>query len=280
MKKVIFTLLTTGLFYLGASAQYCGGSGPGVCQPSGTLTEPGLSPSSDSLPAVVNGAATSQTIQFKNFNTFFFSNQTVTVNTLRIDTISNIPSGLCWRTNKTDNTFGNQEDGCILVSGIPCSAPGQYKLRIIVTADIGFEVQTNADAAGLKYYVRCVNSGDNVPAVDTFQTAPFSNTGYSASSTGCINGINDITNSVNTLSVVPNPFSNKAVVSFYSTKNQVVTERITNILGSELYNNKFEAKAGANSSVIEKGNLPAGVYFYSITDGKNIVAMKRVVISE
>lgn len=280
MKKVIFTLLTTGLFYLGANAQYCGGSGPNVCSPSGTLTEPGLSPSSDSLPAVVNGAATSQTIQFKNFNQFVFSGQTVTVQSLRIDTISNIPSGLCWKTNKTDNTFANQEDGCILVSGTACSAPGQYKLNIIVTANIGFEIQTNADAAGLKYYVRCVNSGDNVPAVDTFQTAPFNGTGYSASAQGCTVGINDVTNSVNTLSVVPNPFNNKAVVSFYSTKTQVVTERITNILGSELYNNKFEAKAGANTSVIEKGNLPAGVYFYSITDGKNIVAMKRVVISE
>ncbi|MFN8285790.1 MAG: T9SS type A sorting domain-containing protein [Chitinophagales bacterium] len=281
MKKVIFTLFSFSMLYFGANAQYCGNSGPSVCTPSGTLTQPGLSPASDSLAPVVNGVDANTTIQFKNFNQFVFGGQTVTVNSLKIDTISNLPAGTCWATNVANNTFANQADGCIKVTGTVCSDPGQYKLYIVVTADIGFPVQTNADAAGLKYFVRVKNSGDADVAVDTNQTASFNKlAGYSATAQGgnCNLAIKDIT-SINALSVVPNPFNDKAVVSFYSSKGGVMTEKITNMIGSEVYSNTIEVKVGENSSVIAKNTLPAGVYFYSLADGKNI-STKRIVISE
>jgi hypothetical protein len=278
MKKVIFTLFSATMLFA-ANAQYCGNSGSSVCTPSGTLTQPGLSPTSDSLPSVVNGTTPNTVIQFKNFNTFAFGGQTVTVNTLRIDTLSNLPVGLCWATNKTNNTWANQEDGCIKINGTVCSDPGQYKLKIVVTADIGVPIQTDADAAGLKYFVRVINSGDSEVAVDTNQTAAFvKHPGYSASIVGCSVGIEDVL-SVNALNVVPNPFNGKAVVTFNAPKSGVMVERMTNMLGSEVYSNKVDVKAGENTSIIERNNLPAGVYFYSITDGKNI-STKRVVISE
>jgi hypothetical protein len=279
MKKVMFTLLSATMLFAGANAQYCGNSGPSICTPSGTLTQPGLSPTSDSLPSVVNGTAPNTVIQFKNFNTFNFGGQTVTVNSLTVDTLRNLPSGLCWATNKANNTWANQEDGCIKISGTACDNPGQYKLKIIVTADIGVPIQTDADAAGLKYFVRLINAGDNEVPVDTNQTAAFAKpSGYSATASGCNVGIEDVL-SVNALSVVPNPFNGKAVVSFYSAKSGIMTERITNMLGSEVYSHKVDVKIGDNTSMIEKNNLPAGVYFYSIGDGKNI-ATKRIVISE
>lgn len=279
MKKVIFTLFSATMLFAGANAQYCGNSGTSVCTPSGTLTQPGLSPVSDSLPSVVNGTAPNTVIQFKNFNTFNFGGQTVTVQSLTVDTLRNLPSGLCWATNKANNTWANQEDGCIKISGTACDNPGQYKLKIIVTANIGVPIQTDADAAGLKYFVRVINSGDSEVAVDTNQTASFAKpAGYSATA-ACGNGIFENELTFNSLSVVPNPFSSKAVISFYSAKSGLMTERITNMLGSEVYSHKVDVKIGDNTSMIEKNNLPAGVYFYSIGDGKN-VATKRIVISE
>ncbi|MCW5908249.1 MAG: T9SS type A sorting domain-containing protein [Chitinophagales bacterium] len=280
MKKVIFTLFSATMLFVSVNAQYCGNSGPSICTPSGTLTQPGLSPTSDSLPSVVNGTQPNTVIQFKNFDTFNFGGQTVTVSSLRVDTLRNLPAGLCWATNKASNTWANQEDGCIKISGTVCDNPGQYKLKIIVTADIGVPIQTDADAAGLKYFVRVINSGDAEVAVDTNQTAAFAKpAGYSASATGCSVGILDNELTISTLNVVPNPFNNKAVVSFYSAKSGVMTERVTNMLGSEVYTRKLDVRAGDNTSSIERNNLPAGVYFYSVTDGKN-VATKRIVISE
>ena len=58
-----------------------------------------------------------------------------------------------------------------------------------------------------------------------------------------------------------------------------MTERMTNMIGSEVLRKSVEVRAGENTSTIEKNNLPVGVYFYSLSDGKTVVT-KRVVISE
>lgn len=179
MKKRLYSLFVLFLTCTGAFAQYCGNSGPSICTPSGTLTQPGLFPESSNLPPFINGPVTNTTIQFKNFDQVVFGGSTLTVQSLRIDTIANLPAGLCWATNKANNTFSNQEDGCIVVSGTTCSAPGQYKMRIIATVNIGFPIQVNAESAGLKYFLRVKNNGDADVAVDTNQTSPFYNVGYS-----------------------------------------------------------------------------------------------------
>ena len=281
MKKVIFTLIA-GAFMISANAQYCGGSGPSVCTPSGTLTEPGLSPNSMDLPSVVNGADANTTIQFKNFDQFNYSGVDITINSLRIDSIGNLPAGSCWKTNKTDNTFANQEDGCIQVNGLVCANPGQYKLRIFVTANTSIGVigpNLDAETVNLKYYVRVKNAGDADVAVDNNQAELFvKQPGYSANAVGCTVGIKEV-ESINAVSVVPNPFTNKAVVSFNSDKATVMTERLTNMLGAVVYKNTVNVKVGENSSVLDATSLSAGVYFYSITDGKTTTT-KRVVVSE
>lgn len=179
MKTLVLAILTLTSVSL-LNAQYCGFSGPSICSPSGTLTLPGLSPSSENLPPLINGYPSSTVIQFKNFDTFVFSGQNVTVSSLSFDTIEDLPPGLCWSTNKTNNTFANQEDGCLSFNGTVCAPPGQYKLYMVVTANIGVPIQTNADAAGMRYFLRVKNAPDNTIPVDTNQTAPFVAYGNSA----------------------------------------------------------------------------------------------------
>lgn len=289
MKKVIFTLFSFCLMYATSNAQYCGNSGTGVCnfQP---LTKPGLAPVSDSLAPVVNGTNTNTVILFQNFDTTRAAGQLVTIQQLRIDSIGNLPAGTCWATSDADNTFNNKQNGCIKVSGPVCGAPGQYRLKILVTPYIGnsypgIPVLGSVDAgdvAGLYYYVRIVNPGDTAqhPIDTTGQTAgtniflPYGGTANCSSV-----GVNEISNNINDLTVVPNPFSNKAVVSFYADKAGVFTEKLTNMIGSEVHRRTLDVRAGENSSMIDRNSLPAGVYFYSITDGKTLKT-RRVVISE
>jgi len=79
--------------------------------------------------------------------------------------------------------------------------------------------------------------------------------------------------------VYPNPFTSQAIVSFNSDKAGMMNERITDMLGSEVYNKNIEVVFGVNTHVIERGNLAAGVYFYSVSDGKSVYT-KRLVVSE
>ena len=119
--------------YVNLAAQYCGNSGSSVCTPSGTLTDPGFQPTSQNLPALVNGNNQSVVLQYKTLSSFVYQGINITVNSLRFDSISNLPAGTCWSTNKWNNTFLSQEQGCLSISGISCSAPGQYKLGIFLT---------------------------------------------------------------------------------------------------------------------------------------------------
>ena len=302
MKKVIFTLLSICLLYLGSNGQACTGaniSGPGICIPI-VIDSPGLSPLSGALSPEINGSSCVNVIHFKNYNTFVFGGTTITIQTLGIDSITNLPSGLCWATNKTNNTFSNQENGCIAVFGTCCSPPGQYRLGIYVAAGIGVgnPLHTSAAAVGLYYYVRVNNLIDSAArAVDTTgQSVSADSTkfrGYSTSGTNinevaictpylgpCLNdGVVEILPSVSSLSIVPNPFNNKAVVSFYSDKEAVMSEKLTNMLGSVIYSRDMQVRMGENSALIEKNALPSGIYFYTLSNGRSLIT-KRVVITE
>ncbi len=170
MKK-LFLLAATWLLYHTTFAQYCGMSGASICTPSGTLNSPGFNPPSEALPTMINGELSSTVLQFKNFDTIAFGGQLLTVQSLRLDSIGNLPAGLCWATNKNNNTWANQEDGCIVLNGTTCSTPGQYKLKMIITVNVGVPIQTDADAANMKYYLRVKNAGAIDIPVDTSQTA-------------------------------------------------------------------------------------------------------------
>ena len=285
MKKVIFTLFSICAMYANTNAQSCGTSSTTQCTPIGTMTKPGLSPTSSELPAIDNGVVSTTIIQFKNYDTTTYAplGILVTVQNLKIDSINNLPAGLCWATNKSNDTYANQEDGCIKIIGTTCADPGVYKLKIKVTATVvGLgAIPVDAEDVGLRYFVRVKNCGDATVALDSTQTVPFSKpAGYSATQNCvCSVGISDVASTINSLNVVPNPFSNRAVVHFFSEKATVVTERITNMIGSEVLNREIEVKVGENNFNIDGTTFAPGVYFYSIGTGKSLVT-KRIVISE
>ncbi len=171
MKNILLALIAIISTQL-AFAQYCGFSGPSMCTPSGAYSTPGFFPLPADLPPLVNGDGAGTTLQFHNFDTLIFSGNILKVQSFRIDSIGNLPNGLCWATNKTNNTFGNQEDGCLVFNGTVCANPGQYRLAFRITVTVGttppyLPISTEGAAANLFLYLRVNNSGDAVVALDT-----------------------------------------------------------------------------------------------------------------
>ncbi len=180
MKKLFLTLVTAITCQF-LSAQYCGPSGPSICSPSGGFLPTGFNPSSENQPPLINGDVSSTVIHFQNFDTITFAGQSLKIQSLRIDSIGYLPFGLCWSTNMANNTFANVQAGCIAINGSPCSMPGQYRLKIIITAYVGSSapgvpIQTDAGAAGLYYYLRVKNIGEADIMVDTVGQAANTNT--------------------------------------------------------------------------------------------------------
>lgn len=118
-------------------------------------TVPGLSPPDSSFPCLQVGQIVHDTLYFKNYSTF----SGLTVNSIRFDSIY-LPSGLCWNTNKVNNTFATGEDGVLYISGTPTGSYGNYKLKFIVTLDLNVVgVLPNVDLeaiAHVRYHMRLV----------------------------------------------------------------------------------------------------------------------------
>ena len=90
--------------------------------------------------------------------------------------------------------------------------------------------------------------------------------------------VNTITNyDFNLMGNIPNPASGQTQVVFESKYSQSYTLNINNAVGEILMQKNVQASAGMNYVPVDIQLLPSGVYFYTLSDGKNKVT-KRMQI--
>jgi len=277
MKKLIFTLSTLALMATAANAQYCGGSATSVCSPRPATDTAGLTPTPQELPCIIRGVAVDQVIFFENFKSYNLNGSNLTIDSLKLDSIGNLPAGLCWKTNKSSNTFAGGEVGCIRVTGTTTAASGQYKLKIIATVYTPLVKLTKQDAetlADLRYYVRVNCPNLTCPDVDTTNGKT---TAFISYNQNCNVGINEASKDFNSLTVVPNPFNSSSTLSFIAEKDENYTVTITNIIGAVVATKNVSATVGPNEVKIERNGLAAGVYIVNLSNGK-ATEPRRIVI--
>jgi|GEM_PF-7119719 len=193
MKKTLPLLVAMLVYSSHLFAQYCGSigipSGPGVCTPPGNLYA-GEFMASDDIACVVRGQPSTAVIHFSAFDSVWLYGQGFSLETMRIDSISNLPAGLCWATNSVNNSFVNglpyfgDVDGCIGIQGITYVPPGTYRLKVFVRIStitgpqFGF---VDMDDLGVRFYLRVIDpSFLYCPPVDTAQTTPYEPFGANA----------------------------------------------------------------------------------------------------
>lgn len=175
MKKLkpLLALLFASAYFLNLNAQYCGGSGTSVCTAPPSLPAVGFYPPYDSLECADIGLPYDETISFMAPTTVTQGGTTYNLNYIRVDTIGNLPCGMCWRMGNANNQISGGGTGCVRITGTTYDAPGQYKIRVIVTANVQvgpFPVNVanqNAESLGVKYWARVRSTGGSCPNVDT-----------------------------------------------------------------------------------------------------------------
>lgn len=167
-----------------ASAQ----TGRSQCAPLNPTGNIGFFPSTDLLPCVERGVFYDETFYLENVDSFVFGGfGTFTIDTLRIDSIGNVPCNLQWMSNKGNNTFGRAETGCIRIFGVSEDSVGQYELKIYVTLkasiigtlqgelnDIVDNLQQLAGNLGIdfEFYIRVKEAADPCPNIDRSTNPP------------------------------------------------------------------------------------------------------------
>jgi PKD repeat protein len=101
-------------------------------------------------------------------------------------------------------------------------------------------------------------------------------TSCTASDTCSTVGISDFTTS-NHLDIYPNPAEGFVTVRFLSEKVDDFQLRITNMIGEEVMEQKFDAVKGEFNRQLDISTLSKGVYFITIANSKNEITRKLVV---
>lgn len=76
----------------------------------------------------------------------------------------------------------------------------------------------------------------------------------------------------------PNPFTGTTTILTFLDNNSDVNVSVVNAMGQVVINNQYSnLKKGNNEFVIDGSNLPSGMYYYTVTAGKNTIT-KRMII--
>jgi hypothetical protein len=277
MKKILLAILTisASFAFTAINAQWCNSVNSFIPNPNAPVGFP----NPDNIPCAVQGVAYHDTISFQMYSVFVFQgNQSI--DSVTLDTIWNLPCGLCWSLNKASRTYAANEFGVLYITGTTNDVVGQYNLRLQVTAYINHNATgvfignpSEVDAAGIKIWQRVAAPAGNCTPVDTSVNGV-----DQVAATVCPSGINEVAANVASVNIMPNPMSADAQLSFIAERNASYTVRVTDITGKIISVKEIQATPGLNTSVITKGSLTSGIYLLSLSDGVSAVTRKFTVI--
>ncbi len=90
-------------------------------------------------------------------------------------------------------------------------------------------------------------------------------------------GIKEISNSLNAMSLSPNPAVNQSTLKLNATSNFEGNLTIFNSLGSVVNTENIQISKGENKIPLNVGSLNSGIYFVSINAGESKVTRKLII---
>ena len=163
----------------------------------------------------------------------------ITLAKIRLESIENLPPGITF--NFEEKEFFPNEVYCVSLDGIP-QEMGTYVLKITVTPFIS--------VLGVP-----VRWGEYVDSTSVVLTVEYSS---------AIEEM-DLYN-FESIPAFPNPYSETTKIGFISPDSSETELHIFNLLGREVYYERVQSVPGANFFDFAGQDLPAGNYFYSISN--------------
>lgn len=95
-------------------------------------------------------------------------------------------------------------------------------------------------------------------------------------------GIQDNVLQENHLAIVnyPNPFTGRTTIHYSVPEKSFITLKVLNVNGNEIESLVYTQMDKGNFTIdFETGNLPAGIYFYVLSDGTSIASGKMSIVN-
>jgi hypothetical protein len=234
---------------------------------------------------------------------------TVLTDFFRLDSIGGLPVGLTYTTDAAfdttydaiTNPFGywiNMGDtatgfentsGCITIAGTAAdwtaatgggpNNDGLYPLTVFVDSRAAsFDPLAIGDVTGFNVWLTEMGA-----LLDAFGDPNFTPNGIKLEglvldvrASGV--GIEQVTSFVLEVSNYPNPFSENTTISFDLVSDvEEMTLGVYNVFGTRVHAENLNPTVGENTVLFDATGLSSGVYFYSLSDGLNIITKKMSV---
>lgn len=162
--------------------------------------------------------------------------------------ISGLPNGIGYSCNPPNCVFPKNSLGCILLSGVTNDPPGNDTLSItmdVATALFPFPIALKFPdqlSDTLVYYIVVKPAGQ------------------------CNSSTIDLNSQISSLKTVPNPFAQQTSIVIEARQDGNYRFEVFDLYGKALYSEKLRLIEGENRYTFDAGDLPNGVYFYSISN--------------
>jgi hypothetical protein len=248
MKKILLAFAGLSFVITGAIAQ---------CVPDVTITEPGIYPdSATGLPHALIGSPYSTVIQLKVLTDTTYLSQPATVDSVVITGVVGLPSGFSYTCTPSSCHFPGGSNACILLQGTaPTSGmEGTYPITVNVTTygHLG-PIPASLPTDITRYRI----------IIDP------------------LNGLSSLQN--NKFEVgqnIPNPFSKSTDIAFNSPVSELLTFKVSNLLGKVVYTKSIFAQRGLNKIMLSSKDFDAGIYIYTLGNAKSSVTKRMIVSNE
>jgi len=84
-------------------------------------------------------------------------------------------------------------------------------------------------------------------------------------------------NTFEVLQNIPNPFTGTTIISYNVMQQRNVSFSVYNVMGAKVLEQQYVANAGSNTIELSSNELESGIYFYTLSNGKEIVTKRMIV---
>lgn len=265
MKKNIPILICLLWSFL-ANAQYCG-----------TLTDcintdtsiHSIYPVDTALPPLVNGDSVNIYINIYGSDTMTFGSHSLLCDSFVLDSIIQLPEGLCWSVNQLHQTYYQGVRGCIKISGVPCVPPGQYSIPMLWEFYVPIGIRNST-----YYRLRIINRGDSIVPVDTSRAVEGQGVLYGPPASCYPLGIYNKAATDISIKISPNPVIDHALITVNGITGKYDFE-LYDFTGRLCYRDKEIAQS---SFQLNRNNLAAGAYWYRIVSAEKQIATGKLIM--
>lgn len=181
----------------------------------------------------------------------------------------NLPTGLgvvCSNPNQTECVFLRNTKDCMLLTGTVANPADTGEWPITVKTRAYLTCLYSVPSGACAFFSKL----DTAIIVEGYQI-----------NVDATSGMDEVTPEGMTVSQnAPNPFTKTTVINYTSDKSGKVDFLVTNMLGESVYSESRYSSIGQNSILFDGKSLPAGIYSYSLNNGKSIVSKRMILFEE